>query len=63
MAKAQFAVSMLAKTALLWLTAALIFASLFGAMLSARPDRPGLSFSQGNTVVVEAETETTSETR
>ena len=46
MAKAQFAISMLAKTALLWLTAALIFASLFGAMLSARPDRPGLTFSQ-----------------
>ncbi|WP_323760859.1 hypothetical protein [Maricaulis sp.] len=50
MAKAQFAISMLAKTALLWLTAALMFASLFGVMLSARPDSPTLRFSQSETV-------------
>ena len=63
MAKAQFAISMLAKTALLWLTAALIFASLFGAMLSARPDRPGLSFSQSQDIVVASEADLVAETR
>ncbi|WP_304074170.1 hypothetical protein [Maricaulis maris] len=52
MDKAQFAISMLAKTALLWLTAALIFASLFGVMLSARPDGPSLRFSQSEAVAV-----------
>ncbi len=63
MAKAQFAISMLAKTALLWLTAALIFASLFGAMLSARPDRPGLSFTSSEPVMVVGEVDTVAETR
>ena len=63
MAKAQFAISMLAKTALLWLTAALIFASLFGAMLSARPDRPGLSFSQSQDIMVASEADLVAETR
>ncbi|OLF75375.1 hypothetical protein AWH62_06010 [Maricaulis sp. W15] len=63
MAKAQFAISTLAKTALLWLTAALIFASLFGAMLSARPDRPGLSFSQSDSVIIASDADTVSETR
>ncbi|WP_291843643.1 hypothetical protein [Maricaulis sp.] len=63
MAKAHFAISTLAKTALLWLTAALIFASLFGAMLSARPDRPDLSFSQSHDIIVASEAETVVETR
>jgi hypothetical protein len=63
MAKAQFAISTLAKTALLWLTAALMFASLFGAMLSARPDRPGLTFSSSEPVMVSGEAGTVAETR
>jgi hypothetical protein len=46
MAKAEFALRTLAKSALLWLTAALLFGSVFGALLSARPDGPSLSISQ-----------------
>lgn len=63
MAKAQFAISMLAKTALLWLTAALIFASLFGALLSARPDRPGLRFTSSDPVMLASEADAVAETR
>lgn len=43
MARTVFEMKTLAKTALLWLTAGVLFASLFGALLSARPDRPSLS--------------------
>lgn len=46
MAKAEFALRTIAKSALIWLTAALLFASLFGALLSARPNRLSLSIAE-----------------
>ena len=46
MAKTGFGLEMIAKSALLWLTAGLVFASLFGALLSASADRSSVSFSQ-----------------
>lgn len=46
MARAEFALRTLAKSVLLWLTAALLFGSVFGALLSARPDGPSLSISR-----------------
>ncbi|WP_203291017.1 hypothetical protein [Maricaulis parjimensis] len=42
MAKADFALRVVAKSALLWLTAAILFASVFGALFSARPSGPSL---------------------
>ncbi|WP_300542553.1 hypothetical protein [Maricaulis sp.] len=55
MAKADFALRTIAKTALLWLTAGLLFASLFGALLSARSDGPGIRFREAPAIVAEDE--------
>jgi|GEM_PF-2045491 len=46
MAKTGFGLGMIAKSAMLWLTAGLLFASLFGAVLSASADRSSVSFSE-----------------
>ncbi len=45
MAKADFALRVVAKSALLWLTALILFASVFGALFSARPSGPSLSIA------------------
>lgn len=46
MAKAAFGLQTIAKSALLWLTAGLLFASLFGALLSVSASRPSVSFAE-----------------
>ena len=38
----------LAKTAILWLTVILLFASAYGALLSSRPSGPTLTFSSAH---------------
>ncbi|MAK64684.1 MAG: hypothetical protein CMF75_08105 [Maricaulis sp.] len=48
MAKADFALRVVAKSALLWLTAALLFASVFGALFSARPSGPSLLIAESS---------------
>jgi len=59
MAKIEFGLGTLAKSAMIWLTAALLFASMFGALLSARPDRPSLTIAQPRLEAVAAvETDT-----
>lgn len=44
MAKASFGLDTIAKSALIWLTAGVLFASMFGMLLSAGADRPSISF-------------------
>lgn len=46
MAKAEFALRTIAKSALIWLTVAILFASMFGFLLSARPNRPTLNIAE-----------------
>lgn len=61
MAKADFALRVVAKSALLWLTAGILFVSVFGALLSARPSGPSLVIAdtaeQADTVMASSETE------
>ena len=51
MAKADFALRVVAKSALLWLTAAVLFASVFGALFSARPSGPTLLIADSGSYV------------
>ncbi len=53
MAKADFALRVVAKSALLWLTALILFASVFGALFSARPSGPSLSIADSTPQVGE----------
>jgi hypothetical protein len=48
MAKAEFALQTIAKSALLWLTAGVLFASVFGALLSATASRPSIRFAESS---------------
>ena len=61
MAKADFALRVVAKSALLWLTAGILFVSVFGLLFSARPSGPSLVIAdtaeQSDTVVAASDTE------
>ncbi|MBO6763509.1 hypothetical protein [Maricaulis sp.] len=46
MSKADYGLGTIAKSGLIWLTAGLVFASVFGALLSASSDRPAVSFRE-----------------
>lgn len=47
MARANSSARVVAKSAILWLFVGVIFASVYGALLAAKPDRESLKFPSG----------------